>query len=181
MHWKIIAALSVSLLHPVAHSEPVKVLGVSMGGLPAKPIRICPQDRDSPILCWIDKPIVAKDGSRHAGVSMPEKDLPAWAAHTTADMSLTPKGTIAFLSVDLRKGCDTKLVAESVAARFGKPTEDRLQPLEIYKTATWELKDIFIHLESAGSFCAISFRTPENIAAQRAFNVSQKVNRPATP
>jgi len=180
--WRTIAILSLALLHPAAQSEVVKVFGLPLGGPPAKPLKICPENFDDRTnLCWVDKPFVSKDGSRLGYVSMQEKDLPDWVAYKMIQMQLTPKGTIASLTAELRKDCDINKVASSVAARFGKPTEDHLQPQEILKTATWELKDIFIHMTLAGSHCSVSFRTPEDIAAQRAYWESKKVNRPATP
>ena len=180
--FKGIAAVGLSLaLHSVAHSEPVKVFGVPVGGAPAKPLKICPQDLDSPILCWSGKPSVSKDGSRYGSVSVPENALPQWAAYKMMKMALTPKGHIAFLNVQLGEHCDVNGIAASVTARFGRPTDNRLQPPELIKIATWEQKDIFIHLSQAGSSCSISFRTPEDIAEQRAHNESQKVNRPVSP
>ena len=180
---KGIAVFGLSLtLHFVAHSEPVKVFGLPLGGTPARPLKICPQDLDNrPSVCWIDKPFVGKDGSRFGSVSVPNKDLPQWAAYKMMKMTLTPKGRIASLTVKLDERCDVNGIASSIAARFDKATVDRLHPPALIKIATWELKDIFIHLEMAGSHCSISFRTPEDIAEQRAYNDSQKVSRPLSP
>lgn len=179
---KALAALSLSvLLHSVAQAEPVKVFGVPLGGSPAKPLKICPQDRDSPDICWVGKPFVSKDGSRLGTISMPTKNVPEWAAYNEFKLDLSRKGTIEAIEVRIADRCDINTIAASIATRFGQPTKNTLQPEEIFKTATWELKDIFIHLTLANTRCSASFRTPEDIAAQRAYWESKKVNRPATP
>lgn len=180
---RTIAALGLSLLSCIAHSEPVKIFGVPLGAAPAKPLKICPETTHSatPTLCWGDKPFVTKDGYRLGHVSIPGKDLPEWAAYNIIQMGMTSKGIIDSLEVQIRDRCDINSIASSIAARFGQPTDNRLQPQEILKTAEWELRDIFIRIQVTGPNCSASFMTPEAIAAHRAYLESKRVNRPATP
>lgn len=179
--WKAIAALSFALLHPAAHSEPVKVFGMPLGGLPAVPLKICPQGQKSPNICWVDKPFVSTDGSRLGTISMPSKNVPEWAAYNEFRLMLSRKGTIESIEVRIADRCDINTIASSIATRFGQPTQNSMQLQEVFKTANWELPEIFIHLEVAGPNCFASFQTPEARAAHLAYLQSQKINRPATP
>jgi hypothetical protein len=181
MRMKVKIAVTVLGLHWVSATHAaVPVFGIPLGGVPSKPVKVCNSDIDKrPDLCWIVKPKLDKSGSSSAGVSIPEKDLPDWAAYRTFSMVVDRQGAVDSLSADLREKCDVHQIASSISARFGKPVDDRLNNLLM--VAEWVTPDIRIHLLSTGKTCTLSVSTTKYAQEQKLLREKQEIKRPSMP
>lgn len=108
-----------------AHAEVITILGLPLGGKLSSAIRNCPSDLTKQTqLCWLGKPYRASDGSVLGGVSIRDKDLPAWASGHFPQAHLSKDGVL--MSLDYlsneRMFRERSAIVESVRSRFGTPS-----------------------------------------------------------
>lgn len=178
-------AIALPLATTAAGAEVVQVFGLPLGGRPHPAIKVCTFNEigSDKVLCLVSKPFVSKDGGKLGTLNIPEFKLPEWASYSSAKISLEKNGTISGIFFDTKNAHLADILA-SIEERFGQPTTSKLTGTRI-PMATWELENIFIHASQYDDKCCeVSFRTPEDIAKQRAYWAEQdkkEKSRPRTP
>lgn len=183
---RTLALVILSLVLGTSCAETVPIFGLPLGGKPVKPIPVCKFDDvgSSTKLCFLDKPFVAKDGRRLGSLNVPDKNLPAWARFSTYALSSEKDGRINSISTTTDTPHKFDEIKDSISLRFGAPTSVR-ETGTLIPMASWELRDILIHITQYGEKCCeISFRTPDDMARQKAYwaeRDKEEKSRPLTP
>lgn len=136
------------------------VFGLPLGGKLAPALAVCPRDLDkAQALCWVERPVLTKEGHRVGTVHMPQADrIPLWAANASFEFTLLKNGVLDEISVSTVDAQDRLAIAKSIAARFGAPTYGS-QAQAGGPTATWPRPDIHIEVQ-CGQRCRVDFRSP---------------------
>lgn len=165
-----------------AQAEIVQIFGLPLGGKPHPAIKICKLDEigSEKALCLVSKPFVSKDGSKLGVLSIPEKNLPRWAAHSSPEISLEKDGTISAIAFST-KNSELSNIVSSISLRFGSPSGSNSIGTRI-PSVSWQLDNIFIHVTQWGERCCdVDFRTPGDIAKQKAYWAEHNKNEASRP
>lgn len=165
-------------------AETVLIYGLPLGGAPSPAIKICADHQvgTSTALCWLGKPFQASNGGMLGGIKIPDERLPAWAAYASHSAYVEKDGTLSGITTKTDSPGKLDVIRVSISSRFGRHTEFKQGvPTEVI----WELPEIYIRLSEVGDRCCeVQFKTPDEIAKNRAYwkmQAEKEVARPASP
>lgn len=177
-----VLAVVVLLAVGGVQAAPVPVLGLPVGGKPAKPLRLCPDDpRVLEVACWFGVPSGGERGGRSGLVYLPDPDgRPAWAAHAIFNATVAGDGRLERLTVKAPLDYETTRqgIVDSISARFGPPswpTQSR---------AEWYRPGVHIQMTCIAKECTVIFdsaRYSDERKRAAAVREARTANRPRSP
>ncbi len=170
--------LSGISMHSAAHTT---VFGFPLGGKLSPALATCPPSREKAnAICWIEKPLVSKDGDRTAVVHIPTADrLPLWASQARFEFTLSRDGVLDDIKVSTANAEDKLEILKSISSRFGTP-QYNAQPQPGRSSATWNRPDVYIEMR-CGDSCQVDFRSPPAQAKREKRSADAQVRDAARP
>ncbi len=138
------------------------IFGYPLGGKISPPVKQCPSNSDkSKVICWIEKPRIAKDGVRSGHLHLPNPDSrPSWAAFVGFQAEISNSGILEVLHVRTNKGYADKIdIQNSITSRFGLPESTNIFNRGTV-SATWDTNEAYIHMIcNDDKECFVEFRS----------------------
>lgn len=163
-----------------AHASEASIFGYLLGGKISPAVKSCPSSsypNKSKVICWIDKPFVAKDGSRFGAVQLPNSDSrPQWAVHVMFDAEISASGFLEALKVSTIDGLTDKVeIEKSIASRFSSPKISTIM-MRGATSATWDTNEAYIHMLCKDDrWCKVEFRSPSSQIERLKEQAAQKL------
>lgn len=159
------------------------VLGLPLGGKFTERLPACPSDptAEPTRMCLTEPPFRLKAKGGLLSVKIPDRGTrPPWAVHVLFRLAVGPDSKLEGIEVEA-PACRKQEVADSISARFGKPTYADLSS-SLQGGAVWEAPDVHATLTYfRESECRVRFQLAADAKRTRDAAAADRARRPVTP